>query len=190
MKQRTTAAHWNKKNKWAWLFKLISFSGDWCDNSELWKLVAEKTKRAMGLHNLYDGEFWMEFFDDFCREFEEVSICTLGPDFNHDGSVDQAESVKVTFGEGVPGKSAGGCRNNLGLFATNPQFLLTVLEADDSEQHGYRLRASNGESIVMPAESNVNLRGSSGEKCQVIISLAQEHRRSHRDKKVKLLQRH
>ena len=51
----------------------------------------------------YDGEFWMEFFTDFCREFEEVSICTLGPDFNHDGVVEAAEAVKVTFGEWLPG---------------------------------------------------------------------------------------
>ena len=48
----------------------------------------------------------MEFFTDFCREFEEVSICTLGPDFNHDGSVDQPEAVKVTFGEWLPGMTS------------------------------------------------------------------------------------
>lgn len=81
---------WGDKNEW---------TGDWCDNHVNWKLVPEKTKRQMGLHNLYDGEFWMEFFSDFCREFEEVSICTLGPDFNADGSVDTAQSVKVTYGE-------------------------------------------------------------------------------------------
>ena len=48
----------------------------------------------MGQNQLDDGEFWMEFFTDFCREFEEVSICTLGPDFNHDGVVD-ASQVKL-----------------------------------------------------------------------------------------------
>ena len=48
-------------------------------------------KRAMGQNKLDDGEFWMEFFTDFCREFEEVSICTLGPDFNHDGIVDSSQ---------------------------------------------------------------------------------------------------
>ena len=31
--------------------------------------------------------------------------------------------------------SAGGCRNDLSLFSTNPQFLLTVLEADDHEDN-------------------------------------------------------
>ena len=56
----------------------------------------------------------MEFFTDFCREFEEVSICTLGPDFNHDGVVEAAEAVKVTFGEWLPGTdriSQGYCIN-------------------------------------------------------------------------------
>ena len=62
----------------------------------------------MGLHDLYDGEFWMEFYGDFCREFEEVSICTLGPDFNHDGTVDEAEAVKVIFGEWVAGEGFSG----------------------------------------------------------------------------------
>ena len=64
----------------------------------------------------YDGEFWMEFFKDFCGEFEvavlatvpdpptsilpqEVSICTLGPDFDHDGQVDAAKYMKITFGQ-------------------------------------------------------------------------------------------
>ena len=71
----------------------------------------------------------MEFFKDFCREFEvqtlvlssflevikgnslkvvkiencidlqEVSICTLGPDFDHDGKVDVAKYMKITFGK-------------------------------------------------------------------------------------------
>ena len=27
----------------------------------------------MGLHHQFDGEFWMEFFGDFCKEFEEVN---------------------------------------------------------------------------------------------------------------------
>ena len=34
-----------------------------------------------------DGEFWMDFFKDFVHEFEEVSICTMGPDFDQDGQV-------------------------------------------------------------------------------------------------------
>ena len=29
-----------------------------------------EVKKEMGLHYQHDGEFWMEFFVDFCREFE------------------------------------------------------------------------------------------------------------------------
>ena len=139
----------------------------------------------MGFHSRYDGEFWMEFFTDFVAQFEEVSICTLGPDFDHNGSVDEAKSVKVTFGEWVPGLSAGGCRNNLALFATNPQFLLTILDGDLANGNA----VTNGDSVEADSEDdgeedrNHNVR-----KSQVIISLAQEHRRSQRDRKVKLLQ--
>ena len=31
---------------------------------------ATQVKKDMGLHYMHDGEFWMEFFVDFCREFE------------------------------------------------------------------------------------------------------------------------
>ena len=30
---------------------------------------------------------------------QEVSICTLGPDFDHDGKVDVAKYMKITFGK-------------------------------------------------------------------------------------------
>ena len=74
-------------NKEQWI------SGDWSDRDPKWSHVAESVKRAMGQNRLDDGEFWMEFFSDFCREFEEVSICTLGPDFNHDGIVDISQVI-------------------------------------------------------------------------------------------------
>ena len=74
----------------------------------------------------------MEFFTDFCREFEEVSICTLGPDFNHDGAVDEAKSVKVILGEWVKDLTSGGCRNDMTKFSTNPQFLLEIPDPSTS----------------------------------------------------------
>ena len=55
-----------------------------------------------------------------------MSICTLGPDFDHDGKVDLAKYVKIVFGQWVAGKTAGGCRNDINSFSTNPQFLLTL----------------------------------------------------------------
>jgi hypothetical protein len=34
-----------------------------------------------------DGEFWMSY-KDFCKHFSEVTICTVGPDFDGDGVAD------------------------------------------------------------------------------------------------------
>ena len=116
-------------------------------------MISEDTRKAMGQNKLADGtsfiifpliktlclcsvihsgEFWMEFFTDFCREFEEVSICTLGPDFNHDGAVDEAKSVKVILGEWVKDLTSGGCRNDMTKFSTNPQFLLEIPDPSTS----------------------------------------------------------
>ena len=57
---------------------------------------------------------------------QEVSICTLGPDFDQDGVVDRVGRSRFVFSQWETGLSAGGCRNDLKLFATNPQFLLTL----------------------------------------------------------------
>ena len=97
---------WGDKNEW---------KGDWSDGDSKWEMVENETKKEMGLHYMYDGEFWIEFFTDFCREFEvrnvdfscnflthpfqEVSICTLGPDFDQDGKVDMAKYMKIIFGQ-------------------------------------------------------------------------------------------
>ena len=46
----------------------------WSDGDQCWDQVSGDTKREMGLHYLHDGEFWIEFFDDFCKEFEVIII--------------------------------------------------------------------------------------------------------------------
>jgi calpain len=68
----------------------------------------------------------MDFFTDFVSEFEEVSICTMGPDFDKDGQVDNALSTLTHHGAWIPGKNAGGCRNDFALFAANPKIKITV----------------------------------------------------------------
>ena len=44
-----------------------------------------------------DGEFWMNF-RDFCRQFQEVTICTIGPDFDGDGVSDKGNLGLVIRG--------------------------------------------------------------------------------------------
>ena len=108
------------------------------------------------------------------------------------------------------GLSAGGCRNDLRCFATNPQFLLTVQEPDDHEdrkedsnqnlqvrQHSIctfqdflpdKTQICKTQFAIYLAIFRAIFSSRQDPKCEVIISLAQEHRRSKRDKKVKLMQ--
>ncbi len=59
------------------------------------------------------------------RYFDQVEICNLSPD-----SLD--EDVKVKWevakfeGAWIPGETAGGCRNFIDSFASNPQFVITL----------------------------------------------------------------
>ena len=52
---------WGDKNEWR---------GQWSDGDASWDMVSPEVKREMGLHYMHDGEFWIEFFTDFCKEFE------------------------------------------------------------------------------------------------------------------------
>ena len=71
-------------------FHLLHFS----DSN--WDWVDEKTKKAMGLEKSDDGEFWMPF-KDFCHQFQELTICTTGPDFDGDGISDKAGKCTATI---------------------------------------------------------------------------------------------
>ena len=62
-------------------------------SDERWSGVDEATRTRLGVTSLADGEFWMEFAD-FCQQFEEASVCTLGPDYDKDGRVDHVGQVR------------------------------------------------------------------------------------------------
>ncbi|XP_052247024.1 calpain-B-like isoform X2 [Dreissena polymorpha] len=106
------------------------WKGSWSDNDVNWNWVDERTKEHLGLRSKDDGEFWMSF-RDFCKHFSEVTICLTGPDFDGHGLSDQAGHVEVIRGQWVKGISAGGSRNDLQNFATNPQYLLILNEPDE-----------------------------------------------------------
>lgn len=73
------------------IYKRVTYS------DAIWKGVADKQKRKLGIKSQgSDGEFWMSF-DDFVKQFEEISICTIGPDFNSDGIVDLVEKVENIY---------------------------------------------------------------------------------------------
>ncbi|KAF6041126.1 hypothetical protein EB796_000562 [Bugula neritina] len=149
---------WGNETEW---------KGSWSDNDENWNLMDEEMKKKMSFTSKADGEFWMSF-RDFCKQFQEITICTLGPDFDGDGKGDQPGHVELIRGEWVPGSTAGGSRNDLESFAKNPQYLLTLTAPDDYD----------------PIVDDPDSEG----KCSVVIALMQEHRRSQRHLGVKTLQ--
>ncbi|XP_070572374.1 calpain clp-1-like [Ptychodera flava] len=150
------------RNPWG---NATEWNGDWSDDSETWDDVSDKEKRSIGWKDKDDGEFWMSF-EDFCTHFHEITVCTVGPDFDGDGVADIVENsgssyyLKTLKGSWIKGLNAGGSRNNLTSFATNPQFVFTLTEPDDWD----------------PEEDDLDSRG----KCSVVITLMQEYRRKHR----------
>ncbi|XP_063584758.1 calpain-A-like [Penaeus indicus] len=77
------------RNPWA---SGDEWNGKWSDTDSLWSGVPEEQRQKLGVNSLSDGEFWMSY-DDFCEQFEEVSVCTIGPDFDNDGTVDHVGQV-------------------------------------------------------------------------------------------------
>ena len=100
------------------------WNGAWSDRSAEWQFIPDEEKENLGLTFEADGEFWMSY-KDFMRYWDQVEICNLSPD-----SLDDDFKVKwevASFnGRWEPGNSAGGCRNFVDSFASNPQFLVTL----------------------------------------------------------------
>ncbi|CAL1535592.1 unnamed protein product, partial [Lymnaea stagnalis] len=64
------------------------WQGEWCDGGDEWQRVPETVKRELNLSTKDDGEFWMSF-NDFKREYCNMIICNMSPDFDHDGISDK-----------------------------------------------------------------------------------------------------
>ncbi|XP_038160784.1 calpain-9 [Cyprinodon tularosa] len=109
----------------------VEWNGNWSDNSREWDYV-DKAEKSRILHNSSDdGEFWMEF-EDFKRNFDKVEICNMTPDALDDNTKRHWE-VNVFEGNWIRGSTAGGCRNYIDTFWTNPQFRLELEDADDDD---------------------------------------------------------
>ncbi|KAK7792935.1 hypothetical protein R5R35_008075 [Gryllus longicercus] len=146
------------RNPWAG----SEWTGAWSDGDPRWDALDEETKQALSVTATEDGEFWMEY-EDFQAQFEEVTVATLGPDFDADGSSDASDQVKIIQDRWTEGENAGGCRNDLEKFATNPQYLINLTETDDPD-------SESGDTA----------------KCSLLVGLMQEHRRSEKNREMRM----
>ncbi|XP_012870089.1 PREDICTED: calpain-9 isoform X1 [Dipodomys ordii] len=110
----------------------VEWTGPWSDSSPEWRSIdlAEQTRLCHTA--LDDGEFWMAF-EDFKAHFDKVEICNLTPDALGDNAQHGWE-VTVHQGSWVRGSTAGGCRNFLDTFWTNPQIKLSLSERDEGQE--------------------------------------------------------
>ncbi|KAM4695301.1 calpain-9 [Discoglossus pictus] len=109
----------------------VEWNGPWSDNSSEWNYIDAEEKKRLCQKSLDDGEFWMKI-DDFKKYFDKVEICNLTPDALDDDTLHKWE-VMVHEGSWVRGSTAGGCRNFLETFWTNPQIKLSLTEKDEGQ---------------------------------------------------------
>ncbi|XP_041729829.2 calpain-9 [Coregonus clupeaformis] len=125
----------------------VEWNGAWSDESREWNVIDSSEKKRILQNSMDDGEFWMEF-EDFKANYDKIEICNLTPDSLTDDSKRKWE-VNMFEGNWIRGSTAGGCRNFIDTFWTNPQFKLTLVHADDDN-----------------------------DKCSVVIALMQKNRRA------------
>ena len=59
-----------------------------------WDHVTNDVKDQLEILSRDDGEFWMNY-DDFRREYCNMIVCNLSPDFDHDGISDRAGALLI-----------------------------------------------------------------------------------------------
>ncbi|XP_059154720.1 calpain-B-like isoform X2 [Physella acuta] len=110
------------------------WKGAWSDGSREWSLLSEDEKKELGLNFDDDGEFWMSF-QDFITNFQKLEICNLGPDSLDEDDLSNKKKWECfkEHGNWIRRVNAGGCRNYLETFWTNPQFRMTLTDVDEND---------------------------------------------------------
>ncbi|XP_058254964.1 calpain-3 isoform X2 [Hemibagrus wyckioides] len=111
----------------------VEWNGPWSDNSKEWETISKEEKEKLHQQNAEDGEFWMSF-NDFMKNYTKIEICNLTPDALDDDKLHKW-TVSVNEGRWVKGCSAGGCKNYMDTFWTNPQYRLRLQEEDDDQDN-------------------------------------------------------
>ncbi|XP_041353027.1 calpain-A-like isoform X3 [Gigantopelta aegis] len=137
------------------------WKGAWSDKSPEWQYIPEEEKQEIGLTFDDDGEFWMSY-KDFSMNYHKLEICNLGPDSLDDEDLGDKKKWEMSKhdAEWVRRVNAGGCRNFLNTFWTNPQFRVTLTDPDEDDED---------------------------EECTMIVALLQKDRRKKRKEGLDLL---
>ena len=107
------------------------WKGAWSDGSDEWLFIEDGEKEAHGIVFEDDGEFFMSK-NDFFKYFDSLEICHLTPDFlDEDQGYNWHE--QQFNGSWIADETAGGCRNFIDTFASNPQFLIKLVDSDNDE---------------------------------------------------------
>ncbi|XP_023930069.1 calpain-A [Lingula anatina] len=112
------------------------WKGAWGDKSPEWNFISEAERQEIGLQFDDDGEFWMSF-KDFASNFQKLEICNLGPDALTEDELGTTSKKKWEASSEEGGwkrrVNAGGCRNYLDTFWTNPQYRISVTDPDEDD---------------------------------------------------------
>uniref|UniRef100_A0A7N8Y3P0 Calpain 9 n=1 Tax=Mastacembelus armatus TaxID=205130 RepID=A0A7N8Y3P0_9TELE len=109
----------------------VEWNGPWSDNSREWNYIDKAEQIRLQQNSTDDGEFWMQF-EDFKRNYDKVEICNMTADSLTD-DVKHHWEVSMFEGNWIRGSTAGGCRNYIDTFWTNPQFKLQLEDTDDDD---------------------------------------------------------
>ncbi|XP_053577607.1 calpain-1 catalytic subunit [Bombina bombina] len=117
----------------------VEWNGRWSDLSPIWSTLDPALQTKLQVRG-EDGEFWMQM-DDFLRYFDILEVCNLTAD-SLQGESSHGWNANSFHSSWVPGHNAGGCKNYIGTFWTNPQFLVTLQEDDLDSEGGCTLLVS------------------------------------------------
>ena len=120
------------------------WKGAYSDSSREWQQISASERQKLGMVVEDDGEFWMSY-RDFVGNFETLEICNLSLDYvgeltskslpMHSRHMKKKKKWETTIIEGEWRRyaNAGGCRNFLKTFWTNPQYRIKLTEVDEQD---------------------------------------------------------
>ena len=94
--------------------------------------IEDGEKEAHGIVFEDDGEFFMSK-DDFLKYFDSLEVCHLTPDALDEEEGSTCWHEQHINSSWIAGETAGGCRNFIETFSSNPQFLIKLVDSDNDD---------------------------------------------------------